>query len=57
MNWIKAHPFQAVSFTAYNVFVATMAGMRPDLWVAFLVMFILGLFVFVILFHIYKPLL
>ncbi len=57
MNWIKRHPFQAVSFTAFNVFIATMAGFRPDLWVPFLVAFGIGLIVWICLFQIYKPLL
>lgn len=56
MNWLKRHPLQAVSFAIFNTFIACLAGCRPDLWVPLLVMFIIGLFVFVLLYQIYKPL-
>jgi hypothetical protein len=53
MNWLKAHPFQAVSFAVYFTAVATFAGFLPHLWVPFLVLFLLGLGVFVAIFQIY----
>lgn len=56
MNWIKAHPYQAVCFTAYFSIVACFAGFMPQFWVQFLVIFILGLVVWACLFQIYKPL-
>lgn len=56
MNWIKRHPFQAVSFTAFNVFLACTAAYEPHLIVPCTVAFVLGLVVWACLFQIYKPL-
>lgn len=57
MNWIKSHPYQAVCFTGYFAILASFAGFLPQFWVQFLVLFFLGLALFVALFYIYKPLL
>lgn len=50
MNWLKAHPIKAASFTLLFTFIATFAGCRSDLFVPLLIAFLLGLFIFVIVF-------
>lgn len=52
MNWLKAHPIKAVSFTLLFTFIGTFAGCRADLFVPLLVAFLLALFMFVLVFSI-----